>query len=63
MRKKQYEGLPKFSDKDNGLFYPMPIFVTKTNLRSILRENNVGALADLDKNKATSELRDSPHPK
>ncbi len=63
MRKNQSAEVPDFSDEDKGFTYPMPIYVTKTNLRSILRENNVEKLSDLDVNTTKSERYESLPPK
>lgn len=50
------ESTPQFNNDDLGLIEPMPIYVTKVTLRSILEENGAKNLSDLAKLNTTREL-------
>ncbi|WP_158682542.1 hypothetical protein [Pseudomonas sp. XWY-1] len=57
MKKEKTYPAVRFIEEDKSHIYPMPIFVTRTNLRSILRENGVAALTSLDVRAAATELK------
>jgi hypothetical protein len=46
---------PHFNIDDNGPLEPMPIYVTKTTLRTILKTNGVEQLHSLAKSSSISE--------
>ena len=48
------ESIPHFDDDDTGHIEPMPIYVTKTTLRTILKENDV-ELPDLSESNKKSK--------
>jgi hypothetical protein len=46
---------PRFVDEQNDLIDPLPVFVTRTTLRSILHTNGAKTLLDLDAHSAASK--------
>ncbi|MFW0757177.1 hypothetical protein ACN1C3_20965 [Pseudomonas sp. H11T01] len=60
MKKLTNESEPRFIEEQNGPINPLPAFVTRTTLRSILLRNGAETLIDLGIHSAASTPSELP---